>query len=87
MNYGYEDYYYSNLNPDDRDRLLRIAENFNTSYGYYPMDKRGPLNLYNATSPSTLQNLARGIMNYRATGYVPGDEYGYVPNYNYLNNY
>ena len=87
MNYGYEDYYYANLNPNDRERLLRIAENFNTSYGYYPMSERGPLNLYNANSPATLRNIANGIMQARQAGYIPADEYGLVKNYNYLNNY
>ena len=87
MNYGYEDYYYANLNPNDRDRLLRIAQNFNITHKRYPMAIEGPLNIYNATSPSMLQNIANGIMQARRGGQIPSDEYGYIPNYNYKYGY
>lgn len=87
MNYGYEDYYYANLNPNDRERLLRIAQNFNITNDRYPMAVASPLNIYNANSPSMLQNIANGIMKARMAGNIPADERGYIPNYNYKYGY
>lgn len=83
MNYGYEDYYYENLNPNDKARLLRIAENFNNTYGSYPLQTRTPLTLYNADRPQTLRNLAEGIGMYRGLGYIPQNELGLQQGYLY----
>lgn len=83
MNYGYEDYYYSNLKPEDKERLLRIAQNFNITNKRYPMDVVSPLTIYNANSPGMLRNIANGIMKARMAGNIPDDERGYIPNYNY----
>ncbi len=83
MNYGYEDYYYANLKPEDRERLETIAQNFNITNGHYPMAVVSPLNIYNATSPGMLRNIANGIMRARMSGTISTDEHGYMPNYNY----